>query len=1739
MAEPIKWPDTSAHGFVLNLLRTEHTTLTVIRDAGRLDAATRDALDHLGFEHAGDADADTGGQLRRPLAGLMVAALVKAFPRTVIRPHDREALFIDAPPVQPQRPADASTPTEAPSTSEAVPEAFEHNSTRIYPCRVRDADTGAITIYWAIESAANRVRRLAGERILGGDTLAKTSDEAKAIADRERIQEARDAEAASERAASALQIEAAEEARRRETQGLSLSEIKANDYLKSLVRDSETGETLTRRAWVERKVAQGLVPETTMVDKIKPMSRRQFNRATAAEQRLHEQRVKAGGKSTEYWLGDFKVTKTEYDLALRLLADARATSAALAELPGAVDEGVDDVATAVALDRYVPDDDEKGVGAEFARRFVVPKGMESATRWVQNGRTRAYDIVRNDVRDTVILRASVNYYRSERDGNEYSASPSIHVVPHGDVWRLEADRYGYGQRQILPYGPFAEMETACAVAEMAIRQSVLLDKFGTGTAFSFPSVIMAPEHATDASVTQMRMGALFVERERHHARPGSFTLTGLPAVGGDGVELVLGNVEQHLLPVLVGDAFADKLIREADEYPDGKHYGPIDIPLFPNGFTVPDDPVAAMATTIEAMGGAAREIPASSGEVFNLIRDRGIERIWTILEDKNGNAFVWPGFLGSKLTGATTYALSTRAWTRATLPSLYTASPALLAQAQQAVSTAEAPVDAALPGSSPARWMAEVARLVRAHEPPEDLRIAEHSRAREALARAIDRYDAEAIVDTIGWDTRASTYLRAVFRWASGMQGLAFDMPNDQPRLREQVSQWVAAQVDVRPYVLYAPENPEFEGGFWSDADGGRWTPYLSDATRFAKSQWQAMTMPHPKAEALLERDAEQVAANRAVALRDERGMEAAMMAFMERYGDKSPADGMFDTAEEAASEGASDRTWSIVEGEHGELWAVAGIRRVNVIGYIVTEYPWDADDDVGLYFPADADDPEGGPDNDAGNDADGDAPDADQDPVSLDGGASLVQARSPRMQGDVDSSREAARLSSQDIDGDDAELVADFEAWVDHASKGEGAAEPSPERGRGPRTAKRIEDFGEKIGGARKDLAASRSRGWMVADDIASWTDFELQTMVTKDSVWPAPDYRAMVAEGMPREVAFWIKRIRDKIFSDPYDGYANLQASAKNYVDTVGGLAERLSAVRTTADAVVVARHYASVSVELQKRLAWQDDPGQMHEVTRFQLTTAGCDVQAMMGRDVRRGGRVRRKQDYSSMALLMKDALDPFNKEPVPFCESGQLVGTKKWAGWPEAPKRAAKTATAETATDRDQVRPHLAHLQRVAPFGREGRDINEREFMATFGFRAGEFGNWLSAKDRQQVFNHAFDALSDLAHALDVPKDALSLGGSLAIAFGARGRGGKRAAAAHYEPGRHVINLTKIHGDGSLAHEWAHAFDAWIFSKLGTHLPSAASMPFLTERWAATTRSTRMENTPAASNACFGALVSLTRAEFQDCQPVVAAMDGVMKSMRTRTCTTEESGALWREKRAERENYLNGWLDWLQRNYLDALCIPKDQRSEDSVHPEVKAFADARRRYLGAHEWLDVNNACRDLIRMSVEDVRRYAAIQSRQSVIAKNLKNGVRVLEGQRDTIVRGNKAIADFERDPVAFAATSREVVWTTYAKDAQRRDDDRSSPYYTQPCELFARAFEAIVYDRLAEAGIRSDYLVHGVEDGAMRTEKYGSPYPCGDERVAMRKAFDAFIQALPVSEMSVTSAKASTRVTQHTLGM
>ena len=117
-------------------------------------------------------------------------------------------------------------------------------------------------------------------------------------------------------------------------------------------------------------------------------------------------------------------------------------------------------------------------------------------------------------------------------------------------------------------------------------------------------------------------------------------------------------------------------------------------------------------------------------------------------------------------------------------------------------------------------------------------------------------------------------------------------------------------------------------------------------------------------------------------------------------------------------------------------------------------------------------------------------------------------------------------------------------------------------------------------------------------------------------------------------------------------------------------------------------------------------------------------------------------------------------------------------------------------------------NIGMVQREGRDYRGGKDVNEKSFMETFAPRGVEFGNWVPQAERQEYLNKTYDAIMDFCEVVGISPKAFFLGGRLAVAFGARGKGG---ALAHYEPMKEVINLTRMKGAGSLAHEWFHALD----------------------------------------------------------------------------------------------------------------------------------------------------------------------------------------------------------------------------------------------------------------------------------------------------------------------------------------
>lgn len=99
-----------------------------------------------------------------------------------------------------------------------------------------------------------------------------------------------------------------------------------------------------------------------------------------------------------------------------------------------------------------------------------------------------------------------------------------------------------------------------------------------------------------------------------------------------------------------------------------------------------------------------------------------------------------------------------------------------------------------------------------------------------------------------------------------------------------------------------------------------------------------------------------------------------------------------------------------------------------------------------------------------------------------------------------------------------------------------------------------------------------------------------------------------------------------------------------------------------------------------------------------------------------------------------------------------------------------------------------------------------EINPCEIVRKYNLKGFEFGNWLSNDERYDNLLATNESLVFLAWLFK--SQNLGFNNMIGIAFGARG---VQHFAAHYEPGSNMINLTKINGAGSLAHEYGHAID----------------------------------------------------------------------------------------------------------------------------------------------------------------------------------------------------------------------------------------------------------------------------------------------------------------------------------------
>ena len=376
---------------------------------------------------------------------------------------------------------------------------------------------------------------------------------------------------------------------------------------------------------------------------------------------------------------------------------------------------------------------------------------------------------------------------------------------------------------------------------------------------------------------------------------------------------------------------------------------------------------------------------------------------------------------------------------------------------------------------------------------------------------------------------------------------------------------------------------------------------------------------------------------------------------------------------------------------------------------------------------------------------------------------------------------------------------------------------------------ARKIEDAGIKIGGARKDWRDIN----MSTSDLADMTMEERAKLVKKDNIWPKPDFAALVAAGMPRETAALVKVVRDGLAATPSTkGAKSIDEAQRGYIEMLSALRDMLLACRSTE---AVKQVYSSLEAKYGGRANITRHPVSAVWFSVYSRRTCPFQVAS---------GEMRKASE-----LLSNDFPEdvPAWRKNVSFYNSGgggltcykgnDKIGTfpSREAAFDELKKRhdraeaAKKAAPVRAGPKVPPPRPHLDHIQREGMTDhRHGRDIDPEEFIETFGFRGVEFGNWVPDHERQAMLNLGYDGMMDLAEILGWEPRDMSLGNRLSAAFGARGMGGK--GSAHYEAGRAVYNFTRFNGAGSQAHEFAHALDHFVGQ--GTSILGPERVPSIT-------------------------------------------------------------------------------------------------------------------------------------------------------------------------------------------------------------------------------------------------------------------------------------------------------------------
>ena len=644
------------------------------------------------------------------------------------------------------------------------------------------------------------------------------------------------------------------------------------------------------------------------------------------------------------------------------------------------------------------------------------------------------------------------------------------------------------------------------------------------------------------------------------------------------------------------------------------------------------------------------------------------------------------------------------------------------------------------------------------------------------------------------------------------------------------------------------------------------------------------------------------------------------------------------------------------------------------------------------------------------------------------------------------------------------------------------------------------IQDFGEKIGGAKKDLWKERG---LSVEDLLDMNEAEKSKLIKKDNVWKKPNYQEMVEKGLPIRVAYFIKTIRDAIPTQPiFLRYSvsqeEIEKKLEDYINFVSDL--RDNAMNLSTENEVLNFYDNCISKYIIRKNTYSYYVNFIPSVKEF-MNNKLLNVSQI--KDFRNIDREIKKKQFcytDDEKVLANFDIFVYDKNNVTFeKESNGKTYIKLTSGYsiyflyPEGElsnpdnwddntlfilqgrhiiknnlesidvaekyilenyKNINKTNNKQTRKKRF-VPKQLKHITRNGEDYRNNKDITGTDMLETFNFKGGEFGNWLSDNDRQQSLNFGYDALLDLSKALSISPTDISLGGKLSIAFGSRGSGN---ALAHYESEREVINLTKLKGAGSLAHEWGHALDDIMGKQLGLN-------GFMTENY-----------------------------RYSD--PSSEIIKDILETMQYKMVSGDE---ITKKQEQEYEKRINKTKNFINSFFPEEHLTKEQIKLKDKLIQNV--IDNAEKNNEKFYDYIKYGTGIKEIDELS--DLRKQTVgrvISKDERIYIAHLQNSI---FHEKNSIGQPVRLKTDFYSNSIKFD--------DIYSKT--------ENGYWQSKVEMFARAFACYVSDKL---GYTSDYLCGHANlaldfvtnrDGELEIVK---AFPEGEERKLINEKIDKLIEFL-----------------------